>query len=223
MRLNKWIAANTTYSRRGADELIGSGRVIVNGKTASMGMQVEPGDAVHVDQKLVHERKAASFTLMINKPVGYVCSRKGQGAPTVYSLLPLKYHHLDIVGRLDKESSGLLLLTSDGVLHQQLTHPSYQKEKRYTVALDKPLKPQDEEVILTGVTLSDGMSKLVLGTIGNARLEWEVRMHEGRNRQIRRTFAVLGYTITGLHRTQFGPYKLGRLEIGKISEVTVEA
>ncbi len=215
MRLNKYIANNTTHSRRRADQIIGRGSVTVNGKTATTGMQVEDGDNVHIDQKLVRTRVTEAITVMLNKPIGYVCSRKGQGAPTVYSLLPLKYHHLDTVGRLDKESSGLLILTSDGELNQRLTHPSYQKEKMYNVKLDKAMAANDQKTIINGVTLSDGVSKLTLKPIGTAHTSWEVRMHEGRNRQIRRSFAVLGYAVTELQRLSFGDYKLGTLKSGE--------
>ena len=215
MRLNKYIAAHTTNSRRKADELIARGSVTINGQTAGLGTRVQDTDKVFIDQKLVRPRVLeAAVTLMLNKPVGYVCSRKGQGAPTVYSLIPLKYHHLDIVGRLDKASSGLLLLTSDGALHQQLTHPSYQKEKVYHISLDKPLITEHITSIKTGVQLKDGPSKLQIKSLQGQGKLWEVRMHEGRNRQIRRTFAVLGYDVLSLERLRFGDHTLGDLASG---------
>jgi pseudouridine synthase len=213
MRLNKWLAAHSKYSRRKADELISAGRVTVNGKTAEVGTQVEESDAIAIDQKPVRASyKPDTVTLMLNKPVGYVCSRNGQGAPTVYSLIPVQYHHLDIVGRLDKDSSGLLLLTNDGQLHQQLTHPKYEKEKVYEVTLSTPLSAESErEITREGIPLDDGPSKLGLHPLNKDRTAWEVRMHEGRNRQIRRTFYTLGYGVEALHRIQFGNYTLGTL------------
>jgi 23S rRNA pseudouridine2605 synthase len=147
---------------------------------------------------------------MMNKPVGYVVSRNGQGSPTIYSLLPLQYHKLKPVGRLDKASSGLLLLTNDGNLANDLTHPSKQKVKIYEISLNLPLQPLHRQMISDhGIELEDGNSKLQLERReeGNDK-DWTVTMHEGRNRQIRRTFGALGYDVTKLHRTQFGPYKL---------------
>ena len=215
MRLNKWIAAHSHYSRRKADELIAAGRVTINGHTAGMGVQVTETDKISIDQKPVQASfNTKTMTLMINKPVGYVCSRKGQGAPTVYSLIPVQFHHLDIVGRLDKDSAGLLLLTNDGELHQRLTHPSYEKEKVYRVLLSGPLSAEHEAQIKQGVELTDGISKLGLKALDDTRRYWEVRMHEGRNRQIRRTFATLLYGVESLTRFAFGEYTLGTLTSG---------
>lgn len=215
MRLNKWLASNTAYSRRKADDLIASGQVIVNGETANQGMQVTDEDEVKVGLRIVEPLKQEFVTIMLNKPAGVVCSRNGQGAPTVYAYLPMHLHHLDIVGRLDKDTSGLLMLTSDGQLHQRLTHPSYEKEKVYKVTLLKPLTETDESILRQGVQLPDGESKLEIVSLNKERTTWIVRMHEGRNRQIRRTFEQLGYTIKALHRSEMGDYKLGKLETGK--------
>ena len=115
------------------------------------------------------------------------------------------------VGRLDKESSGLLLLTNDGKLANELTHPSNRKEKIYQIELDKVLSDGDRRKVQQGVTLEDGISKL--GLAGRDR-SWTVTMREGRNRQIRRTFSALGYRVIRLHRVQFGEYELGKLENG---------
>ena len=220
MRLNKWIAAHTLHSRRKADELIAAGRVTVNGATAQLGTTAEDDDAVTIDNKPVKPGFSTQKTvLVLNKPVGYVCSRNGQGAPTVYSLIPLQYHHLDIVGRLDKDSSGLLVLTNDGDLHHQLTHPSSKKEKVYIVTLSTPLdKDSEHDITHEGVPLEDGTSILKLHALSSDRTKWEVRMHEGRNRQIRRTFYTLGYGVNTLHRTHFGPYKLLGLADGKFAK-----
>ena len=216
MRLNKWIAANSHYSRRKADELIAAGRVTLNGKTAEMGAQAEDNDVIAIDQKRVQVSfSTKSVTLLLNKPVGYVCSRKGQGAPTVYSLIPPQYHHLDLVGRLDKDSSGILLLTNDGQLHQKLTHPSFEKEKVYQVSLRDPLLQAAGEEIIDGVQLADGVSQLMLKPLDEEGRLWEVRMHEGRNRQIRRTFEAVDTKVVSLIRLKFGDYSLGSLSSGK--------
>jgi pseudouridine synthase len=161
---------------------------------------------------------------MINKPAGYVCSRQGQGSRTIYELLPSQYHGLKPVGRLDKASSGLLLLTNDGDLANRLTHPRYVKDKVYEIALSQPLTPAHQgRIDGEGVVLEDGRSRLALARLERSqdRCYWRVTMQEGRNRQIRRTFAALGYQITALHRTHFGPYSLNKLEAGRY--ITVDS
>ena len=158
---------------------------------------------------------------MINKPEGYVCSRKGQGNKTIYDILPENYKTLNTVGRLDKNSSGLLLLTNDGELAHQLTHPSFKKIKIYHIELDQPLAPLHQQMISDfGVQLDDGPSKLNLEKTDNNRKKFTVSMHEGRNRQIRRTFESLGYKVTKLHRTHFGTYDLKDLKSGQLIIVT---
>jgi len=134
----------------------------------------------------------------------------------VYDLLPAYYQQLKPIGRLDKESSGLLLLTNDGELAHELTHPSRHKIKRYEVTLNKPLQPLHRQMISEfGLQLEDGLSKLLLDRIEQDDLHWLITMHEGRNRQIRRTFESLGYAVTRLHRTQFGDYLLNDLPLGE--------
>ena len=218
MRLNKFLAAGTSLSRRAADAAIAAGRVAVNGRAAEQGMDVGERDAVFLDGRLVTAAVKNTTVIMLHKPAGYVVSRNGQGSQTIYDLLPAEYQLLNPVGRLDKDSSGLLLITNDGQLTQELTHPSHQKLKVYEVTLDKPLAPLHRQMISDhGLRLADGPSKLALerrSDGGDTR--WTVTMHEGRNRQIRRTFAALGYTVTTLHRTQFGPYTLGSLPAGKL-------
>ncbi len=232
MRLNKFLASGSSLSRRGADAAIEAGRVTVNGQTAVQGMDVSATDVVALDDRAITPA-VKSITIMLNKPRGYVVSRWGQGSKTVYDLLPPEYQQLNPVGRLDKDSSGLLLLTNDGLLAQALTHPSRQKTKVYHVVLDKPLQPLHQQMISDhGVMLEDGPSKFLItrrssegrlptsgSTADNRQSEtYEIQMHEGRNRQIRRTFAALGYTIQTLHRTQFGPYRLDDLPVGQTRE-----
>jgi len=220
-RLNKFLALHLGVSRRQADELIEKGRVSVNDTVATLGARTVSGDTVAVDSTPITTETALVY-LALNKPVGYVCSRRAQGDnPTIYTLLPEKYHTLKPVGRLDRDSSGLILLTNDGDFAQRMTHPSYYKVKRYEVTLDKPLEPLHQQMINDfGVTLEDGPSKLTLEKQTDDRLSWIITMHEGRNRQIRRTFAALGYTVTLLHRTNFGDYSLGELASGAFQEVS---
>jgi len=211
MRINKFIAFASQLSRRAADQAIADGRVLINGQPPVTGQTVTASDVVTLDEQTLTPRQTHT-TISLHKPAGYVCSRDGQGSQTIYDLLPSELHHLNPVGRLDKDSSGLLLMTDDGDLANQLTHPKYVKDKLYEVSLDKPLTQEDVAAINNGVTLEDGISNLKLKAHGS---DWQVVMHEGRNRQIRRTFAARGYTVVKLHRTKFGLTELTTLQPGK--------
>lgn len=215
-RLNKYLALRLGISRREADHLIGQGNVLINGLPAALGARVGPKDSVSVDGKVVAHAATYKY-ILFNKPVGYVCSRKAQGDnPTIYSILPPEYAELRPVGRLDKNSSGLLLLTNDGDFAYQMTHPKFAKTKIYEVTLDKPLEPLHHQMIADyGIDLEDGRSQFILEKLDEKTAKkWRVIMKEGRNRQIRRTFKALGYMVTNLHRTNFGNYSLGSIKPG---------
>lgn len=213
MRLNKFIASTGRYSRRSADRLIEQNRVKVNGRTAKVGQNITENDQVEVDSRPVFIQRTKTL-LILNKPEGYVCSRRGQGSKTIYQLLPDKFGVLKPVGRLDKDSEGLILLTDDGNLANKLAHPRYQKHKIYEVNLDKKLSPRDSSRLLTGVELTDGVSKFIKVRFVHSK-NYEITLSEGRNRQIRRTFSELGYKVTKLRRTKFGPYSLESLKLGR--------
>ncbi len=219
-RLNKFLALHLGISRRQADDLIEKGEVRVNDQVATLGAQILPTDGVTVNGTPV-DTSTDFVYLALHKPVAYVCSRRAQGSsPTIYELLPTQYHSLKTVGRLDRDSSGIILLTNDGDFAQQMTHPSYHKVKRYEVTLDKPLEPLHHQMISDfGIDLDDGKSQLTLEKMTNDRLQWIILMSEGRNRQIRRTFASLGYTVERLHRTNFGTYALQGLRPGQYQAV----
>ncbi|MBR3236249.1 rRNA pseudouridine synthase [Candidatus Saccharibacteria bacterium] len=243
IRLNKFLAERLGVSRREADDLIVDGQITVDGKTAKLGEKIDKSSKVCYNKKIVPFDTEFSY-LAFNKPVGYVCSRKAQGStPTLYELLPKKYHHLKTVGRLDKDTSGLILLTNDGDFAFQMTHPKFHKEKTYEVELDRALQPLHQQMISDfGVLLDDGPSKFTVMrslSTGDAAREipkmfddgqkfgentatgpveqthYTVILAEGRNRQIRRTFAALGYKVVKLHRTKFGKYELSGLAPGK--------
>lgn len=222
LRLNKYLALQLGISRREADALIEKGKVTLNGTPVQLGGRVADGDEVRVNGTLVASDTALVY-LAFNKPRNYVCSRRQQGdSPTIYAILPAKYHHLKPVGRLDRDSSGLLLLTNDGDFAYQMTHPKFHKVKSYKVRLDRELAPLHQQMISDfGVDLDDGRSQLQLERLSDDnRVEWRVTMSEGRNRQIRRTFAALGYEVKKLHRTDFGPYHLDALPSGEYAETT---
>ncbi len=235
MRINKFVAAATGLSRRKADELILRSSVTVNGQPAAQGQDVTSIDVVKLGNNVI-EVPTATTTIMLNKPVGYVVSRDGQGSQTIYDLLPPEYQTLKPIGRLDKNSSGLLLLTNDGNLANNLTHPSHQKQKVYEITLYKPLSAKDYDAITkSGVNIGDNKpSRFAIEQLetddlqpatGNRETphisslsapssQLQITMSEGRNRQIRRTFAALNYEVKTLHRTQFGDYRLGNLPFG---------
>lgn len=217
-RLNKHLALQLGTSRREADVLIEKGLVLVNDQPAQLGSRVSPSDTIVVAGKPLPADSQQYRYLLLNKPTGYVCSRRDQGSiPTIYTLLPAEYHALKPVGRLDANSSGLLLLTNNGDLAYTMTHPQFHKIKIYKVRLDQDLAPLHQQMIGDfGIELEDGTSHLQLMCLSeDNRREWQVTMSEGRNRQIRRTFAALGYTVTRLHRTDFGPYSLGTMKKGE--------
>lgn len=220
MRINKFLAQNSGLSRRKADQAISDGRVSINGKIASLGDEALPDDQVRLDRQVLSQSKIQK-TIILNKPVGYVCSRKGQGNKTIYDLLPKELNSLNPVGRLDKDSSGLLIMTNDGDLANQLTHPSYKKDKVYQVTLDKPLtKNHLGQITKTGIDIDDSRpSKFKLEPLDKSSCLWEATLQEGRNRQIRRTFEALDYRVTKLHRTHFGPYKIDN-KVSKLGSFT---
>lgn len=217
LRLNKHLALQLGVSRREADNLIEQGRVTINDTPATLGARFLAGDDIKVKGESLPDDMSRQY-VAFHKPVGYVCSRRAQGDnPTIYDLLPAAYHTLKPVGRLDKDSSGLLLLTNDGDFAFRMTHPKFAKTKIYKVRLDHDLEPLHQQMISDyGVNLDDGNSLLQLERLSDDnRNEWQVTMKEGRNRQIRRTFASLGYTVTALHRTNFGNYSLGDIKPGQ--------
>lgn len=221
IRLNKFLAEKVGLSRREADNLIVDGKVLVNQQPAVLGARISETDEIICDGKIISTKKPEYIYLMLNKPVGYVSSRKAQGeVPTLYELLPEKYQKLKTVGRLDKNSSGLILLTNDGDFAFKHTHPKFYKLKTYLVELDQTLAPlHQQEISDFGIHLEDGLSKLFLTKLDEGRLKWQVEMGEGRNRQIRRTFAALGYKVVKLHRIEFGHYQLGDLKTGEFKLV----
>lgn len=233
IRLNKFLAERLGISRRQADDLIVKGKIkvkISGSKTGLntpvLGAQIDKSDEVWYNGKIVPHSVGFSYIAM-NKPTGYVCSKRRQGdTPTIYELLPDKYKKLKTVGRLDKDSSGLIILTNDGDFAFSMTHPKFIKEKIYEVELDHELEPLHRQMIADfGIDLPDGKSKLglerIIDDVNSPKYNkcWRVIMSEGRNRQIRRTFGALGYTVVKLHRIQFGKYRLDKLAAGETIEV----
>lgn len=215
MRINLYLANVLGISRRAADKEIESGTVRLNGKKAVLGDQVEKGAEVTFKGKPVVVTRTTSTTIMLNKPVGYITSRKRDdtGAPTVMELLPAELQHLKPIGRLDKESDGLLLLTDDGDLLYKSTHPKFKSEKEYLVTFETPLTNAEIAMWTRGMKLPDGMAK----ADHVARLpdkQFIVVLHQGKNRQIRRMAGKTGNKVITLTRTRVGDVKLGTLKEG---------
>ena len=219
MRLNRFLAAAGLGSRRHCDELIAAGRVTVNGQPCTdFSTQVEESDHVKVGHRLV--RRAEALTIMLHKPAGLVSTRRDPNATdTIYDLLPAKFSRLFNVGRLDAQTEGLLLLTSDGDLAQHLTHPRYKVEKEYEVTLDRRWEPKRGQKLLDGVFLDGKRARLTrLQPIGPTRLR--VILQQGLNRQIRRMFYEIGYEVERLVRVRVGRLRLGELPRGNWRPLT---
>jgi len=212
VRINRFVASSSGLSRRAADEAIAAGRVKINGHAAALGQNVEPAAAVTLDGTPLAIKTGHTY-LMLNKPTGYVSSHVRQTAdPTLYELIPAEYAKLRITGRLDRDSSGLILLSDDGDFIQSLAHPSRGKTKEYELTLSSAPTPDHLAKLAAGIPLRDGISRITVTTSSGKHLT--VTLGEGRNRQIRRTFGSLGLTVERLHRTRIGSYELGNLPAG---------
>jgi 23S rRNA pseudouridine2605 synthase len=220
-RLQKFLSAAGVASRRHAEVMIRTGRVTVNETPAHVGMRVQPGDVVRVDG--VEVGPDAPVYLLYNKPVGVVTTMDDpQGRPTVASEVesPVRVYP---VGRLDIETSGLLVLTNDGEMAHRLMHPSYGVEKTYRVLARGAMKKPQVRALAEGVELEDGptapaTARLIQTTGGTSLVE--LTIHEGRNRQVRRMFDAIGHPVQGLVRVAYGPLQLGDLKSGVARPLT---
>jgi 23S rRNA pseudouridine2605 synthase len=204
MRLNRFLALAGIASRRGSEEFIVSGRVTVNGKICTdLATQVADSDSIKVDGHLV---RAQQFVyVLLNKPPDVLTTRSDEKSRrTIYDLLPRTLPKLAHVGRLDKESEGLLLLTNDGDLALHMTHPKFKLEKEYLVTLNREFDGADLPKVRKGVYLAEGRAKFDSLYKVNTR-QVRVILTQGIKRQVRRVFAALDYKVTRLQRTRIGP------------------
>lgn len=222
MRINQYLAQILGISRRVADKEIESGAVQLNGKRAQLGDQVTPTDKVSFKGNPVVNTRLQPTTIMLNKPVGYITSRKRDesGAPTVMDLLPPEFQHLKPVGRLDKESDGLLLLTDDGDLLYRSTHPKFETAKEYLVTFETPLMEREIVQWKKGIKLTDGMARA--DQIVRMGKTFRITLHQGKNRQIRRMAGKSGNKVETLTRTRSGDVTLGDLPAGKWKAITIK-
>lgn len=211
MRLNKFLSQHTHLSRRQADLAISNARVTVNHKTAVIGLDILDDDLVTIDNEPISIKHVQPQTVLLNKPVGYVCSRDGQGSPTVYDLIPEHLQNLNIAGRLDKDSCGLVVLTSDGDLLNQLTHPSYNKQKVYEVETDRELTEKDLNMLNVGINIGDNRLSKFKKTEPIGLKTYLITIEEGRNRQIRRTLKSINFNVASLKRLSIGEFTLDEM------------
>ncbi|HEX2608876.1 MAG TPA: pseudouridine synthase [Flavisolibacter sp.] len=219
MPLNKYIAHGGVCSRRDAVDIIKSGKVKVNNTiVAEPGFKVSPNDVVIVNGKKIQPVKNLVY-ILLNKPKDYITTTEDpQQRKTVLDLLQnATTERIYPVGRLDRNTSGVLLLTNDGDLSQKLTHPSNEIKKVYAVTLDKPLTKKDFDEILKGVKLEDGIANVdLLAYTDNAdKTQIGVEIHSGRNRIVRRIFEHLGYDVRGLDRVTFAGLTKKNVNRGK--------
>jgi 23S rRNA pseudouridine2605 synthase len=220
MRVNKFVASSSNLSRRAADTAVAAGRVKIDGAIAPLGQTVKSQNVVTLDDVALTPLAEHTY-LMLNKPAGYISSRARQSSePTLYELIPKQFSNLRIAGRLDRNSSGLILLSDDGTFIQGVTHPSQGKTKQYELTLSAPLSASQHSRILAGIPLQDGLSFVtILSSHGRSLV---VNLSEGRNRQIRRTFGALGLTVERLHRTRMGKFELGDIPSGSWRELDAQ-
>ena len=216
MRLNKIIADSGVTSRRGADELIESGRVSVNGLVIrELGSKFDPDLVqVMVDGETITRSLSKSY-LVLHKPKGVLSTMfDPEGRPSLDDFIDLRKERLFHVGRLDKDSEGLILLTNDGDLTFRATHPSFGLEKTYIIEFDGTLPQGVDKILLKGVELEDGMGRVL--SFRQISPRWiEVSIHEGRYHIIRRLMEAVGVDVLRLIRTKFGPISLGDTPEGR--------
>lgn len=221
MRLQKYLSGAGVCSRRRGEELIRQGLVKVNGVVVTQpGVQVDPEtDRVEADGRLVRKKTALVY-VMINKPRGYITSRSHRGEKIVFDLVGVP-ERLNPVGRLDKDSTGLLILTNDGELHNRLIHPSFDHEKEYVVTVAAPIDDSALGALRRGVVFENQKTRPAAVTRMGERL-FRIVLKEGRKRQIRRMVEVVGNRVTALHRVRMSSLRIGDLKIGGWRHLTAK-
>jgi 23S rRNA pseudouridine2605 synthase len=216
MRLNRYLARAGVASRRAADDLIKKGRVTVNGKRGELNTFVAGSDVVEVDGERVGKQDLAH--VLLHKPLGVVTTAHDpEGRPTVVDLVG---HEARVVpvGRLDIDTSGVILLTNDGDLAHRLAHPRYGVEKTYVADVEGDLAPNEVAALAAGVELEDGVTAPARARqLGRSRVE--LVLHEGRNRQVRRMLDAVGHPVRRLHRSRYAGLTLTGLDPGRWREL----
>lgn len=221
-RLNKYIASSGLCSRRKADELIETGQVSVNGaKITELGYLVQPKDKVFIHKKLIQPTKHEYYRFY--KPAGYITTSDDEkGRKTIYDLLPENLLHLKPVGRLDKDSTGLLILTNDGELINQLTHPTIKVPKVYLVTIEGKIHKHELEKVANGVEIEKGKIAYADITVleqDKNSTTMNITLYQGMNRQIRKMFEFVGYKVKSLKRIRHATLDLTGLRRGEFKPI----
>lgn len=221
IRLNKYLSEAGVCSRREADRLIESGKVTIDGKRAEMGMKVQEGQEVRVGKKVVSPKNQNEMVLLaVNKPVGIVCTEEKREKNNIINFL--KYPtRITYIGRLDKDSEGLLLMTNNGDIINKMMRAGNQHEKEYKVTVNKPITPEFIMRMSEGVPILDTVTrKCKVEMIG--KYKFRIILTQGLNRQIRRMCEYLGYKVTRLERIRVMNIELGNLKTGQYRKVSQE-
>ena len=228
MRIHKLLSENGVTSRRGAEKLIAEGRIEVNGHKAMIGQDVDPRrDVIHIDgERVVILKKQPKYYVALNKPRGYVTTMEDElNRRCVKELVEDFPTRIYPVGRLDKDSEGLLLLTNDGDFANYIMHPKNHVSKTYRVTVRPTITEEQLISLASGVTLDDGYvtapATVTVDTKEEGRVVLRVTITEGKNRQVRRMCEALGLEVARLKRVSVGPVKLGMLQPGEYRELTV--
>ena len=217
-RINKYLADRGVCSRRKADDLISSGKVVVNGQVSELGLKVDDSDEVVVDGQMLQVAKPKEVYLAFNKPVGIITSVDPNAHDNVIQYVNYPERVFPI-GRLAVASCGLLLLTNDGRLSERITHPRYDHDKEYVVTVDRPIEDKDLETMRRGLVILGSMTKPAIVSRESADT-FHITLTEGRNRQIRRMCEELGYDVRKLMRIRVMNIELGNLIVGQHRELT---
>lgn len=212
MRINKYISESGKSSRRGADKLIAEGRIFINGKPAEMGSQVEDGDEVLLDGKPVVIKKEYVY-MALNKPVGITSTTDPKIKSNIVDFMNYSERVFHI-GRLDKDSQGLILMTNDGDIVNEILRPEHRHEKEYIVRVDRPITPKFVKKMSEGVEILDTRT-FPCEVTQLSKYEFRIVLTQGLNRQIRRMCSALGYTVTRLERLRIMNILLGNLPVGE--------
>lgn len=217
VRLNKFLSEAGICSRREADRLIESGRVTVDGKRAENGMKVKPRQEVRVGKKVI-SRKDEMVMLAVNKPVGIVCTEEKKEKNNIIQFLNYPTR-ITYIGRLDKDSEGLLLMTNNGDIINKMMRSGNQHEKEYKVTVNKEITPQFIQKMAGGVPVLDTVTRpCIVEQIG--KYKFRIILTQGLNRQIRRMCEAMGYQVTRLERIRVMNIKLGNLKPGNYRKIT---
>lgn len=217
MRINKYIGESGKASRRGADRLVNEGRVTINGEFAALGSVVQAGDDVRIDDQPVYVETEKVY-MALNKPVGITSTTDSDIAGNIVDLMnhPLRVFH---IGRLDKDSEGLILMTNDGDIVNPILRSEHQHEKEYIVSVDKPIKRDFLRRMSAGVEILD-TTTLPCKVTQLSKFDFKIILTQGLNRQIRRMTAALGYKVVHLQRIRIMNIHLGDLPHGKWRNLT---